>query len=52
MKYLEPEDKEKFIRMHLYDTSYEYFGPKTWQWPEQHISSRTIPTMDENLNLD
>ncbi|CAF0877978.1 unnamed protein product [Adineta ricciae] len=50
--YPEPENKEEFIRMQLYDTSYEYFGPKTWQWPEQHSTSRTVPTMDENIILD
>ena len=52
MKFLEPEDKEEFIRMQLYDTSYEYFGPKTWPWPKEHISSRTVPSMDENICLD
>jgi len=50
--YLEPNDKEEFIRMQLYDTSYEYFGPKRWQWPEKHSSARTVPTMDENLCLE
>ena len=49
--HLEPDDKEAFIRAQLYDTSYEYFGPKTWQWPKEHSSSRTVPTMDENLVL-
>lgn len=52
MKYLEPNDKEEFIRMQLYDTSYEYFGPKTWQWPEKHSTARAVPTMDENISLD
>jgi hypothetical protein len=52
IKYLEPDNKEEFIRMQLYDTSYEYFGPKTWQWPEKHSAARTVPTMDENLCLD
>jgi malate dehydrogenase (oxaloacetate-decarboxylating)(NADP+) len=50
--YPEPENKEEFIRMQLYDTSYEYFGPKTWQWPEKHSTARTVPKMDENLCLD
>lgn len=49
---LEPENKEEFIRMQLYDTSYEYFGPKTWDWPGQHSSFRTVPSMDENICLD
>jgi len=50
--YLEPNDKEEFIRMQLYDTSYEYFGSKTWEWPESHSKARTVPTMDENIALD
>ncbi|UJR31879.1 hypothetical protein I4U23_019353 [Adineta vaga] len=50
--YPEPENKEEFIRMQLYDTSYEYFGSKTWEWPEKHSKSRTVPTMDENIILD
>ncbi len=50
--YLEPTDKEEFIRMQLYDTSYEYFGPKTWKWPEKDSSARTVPSMDENICLD
>ncbi|CAF1360380.1 unnamed protein product [Adineta steineri] len=50
--YPEPQNKEEFIRMQLYDTSYEYFGPKTWKWPEQHSSSRTVQSMDENIILD
>ncbi|CAF4319156.1 unnamed protein product [Rotaria sp. Silwood2] len=49
--YPEPENKEEFIRMQLYDTSYEYFGPKTWKWPEQHSTARTVPSVDENINL-
>lgn len=38
--------------MQLYDTSYPYFGPKTWQWPEPHLKPRDIATMDENIALD
>ncbi|CAF5133591.1 unnamed protein product, partial [Rotaria sp. Silwood1] len=49
--YPEPDDKEEFIRMQLYDTSYEYFGPKIWQWPEQHSTARTVPSVDENISL-
>ncbi len=48
---LEPENKEEFIRMQLYDTSYSYFGPITWQWPEPHNQLREIPTMDENIAI-
>jgi len=50
--YPEPANKEEFIRMQLYDTKYEYFGPKTWKWPEKHSSSRTVPSMDENIALN
>jgi len=50
--YPEPENKEEFIRMQLYDTKYEYFGPKTWKWPEKDCSPRTVPSMDENMVLD
>ncbi|CAF3168926.1 unnamed protein product [Rotaria socialis] len=50
--YPEPSDKEEFIRMQLYDTSYEYFGPKTWKWPEQHSSARNVPSMDEDVCLE
>jgi hypothetical protein len=49
---LEPENKEDFIRMQLYDTSYEYFGAVTWQWPEPHYKPRHIPSMDDNIVLD
>jgi hypothetical protein len=52
LNYLEPNNKEEFIRMQLYDTSYEYFGSKTWKWPETHSSARTVPSMDENIALD
>jgi len=50
--YPEPKDKEEFIRAQLYDTSYSYFGPVTWRWPDEHHEPRTIPPMDENLVLD
>ncbi len=50
--YLEPKNKEEFIRMQLYDTSYEYFGPLTWQWPEAHNKPRNIPSIDDNIALD
>jgi hypothetical protein len=50
--YLEPKNKEEFLRMQLYDTSYEYFGPSTWQWPEPHDKPRYIPTIDDNIALD
>ncbi|CAF0746727.1 unnamed protein product [Rotaria sordida] len=49
--YPEPDDKEEFIRMQLYDTSYEYFGPKTWKWPEKYSAVRSVPAMDENIVL-
>lgn len=49
---LEPEDKEAFIRMQLYDTSYQYFGPATWKWPESHNHPRDIPSIDDNIALD
>ena len=52
MIYLEPKNKEEFIRMQLYDTSYQYFGPKTWSWPEKHSSSRTVSSIDEHIILD
>jgi hypothetical protein len=38
--------------MQLYDTSYEYFGPSTWEWPEPHNKPRNIPTIDDNIALD
>ena len=47
----EPDNKEEFIRMQLYDTSYQYFGPKTWNWPEDHSSPRKVDSIDENLAL-
>ncbi len=50
--YLEPENKEEFLRMQLYDTSYQYFGPITWQWPEPHDKPRHIPSIDDNIALD
>ncbi|UJR14839.1 hypothetical protein I4U23_001824 [Adineta vaga] len=50
--YPEPQNKEEFIRMQLYDTSYPYFGPNKWQWPEPHDKPRYIPSMDDNISLD
>ncbi|CAF4415816.1 unnamed protein product, partial [Adineta steineri] len=50
--YPEPENKEDFIRMQLYDTSYQYFGPSTWKWPEQHHKPRDISSFDDNIALD
>ncbi|OWF52459.1 NADP-dependent malic enzyme-like [Mizuhopecten yessoensis] len=32
--YPEPENKEEFIRNHLYDADYESFVPETWTWPD------------------
>lgn len=49
---VEPEDKEAFIRMQLYNTSYQYYGPATWKWPDTHNQPRYIPQMDENIALD
>lgn len=49
---VEPQDKEAFIRMQLYDTSYQYYGPATWKWPDTHNQPRDIPQMDENIALD
>lgn len=50
--YPEPQDKEAFISMQLYDTSYQYFGPATWKWPESHNKPRDIEKMDDNIALD
>ncbi|CAF1188991.1 unnamed protein product [Adineta ricciae] len=49
--YPEPNDKEEFIRMQLYDTSYPYFGPSAWNWPEPHDKARCIPSIDDNISL-
>lgn len=32
--YPEPENKEEYIREHLYSTDYESFVPETWDWPD------------------
>ncbi|CAF1361487.1 unnamed protein product [Didymodactylos carnosus] len=45
--YPEPLDKEAFIRMQLYDTSYDYFGPNTWKWPEDATKPRNVPQLDD-----
>ncbi|CAF0769696.1 unnamed protein product [Didymodactylos carnosus] len=45
--YPEPEDKEAFIRMQLYDTSYEYFGPNTWKWPAEATKPRSVPELND-----
>jgi hypothetical protein len=50
--YLEPQNKEEFIRMQLYDTSYRYFGPLKWRWPELHAKPRDIPLIDDNLAIN
>ncbi|CAF1115453.1 unnamed protein product [Rotaria sp. Silwood1] len=47
--YPEPKDKEEFVRMQLYDTSYQYFGSLTWQWPELHKIPRNIQSIDDNI---
>ena len=31
--YPEPEDKEAFVRMHMYNLDYENFLPTTYGWP-------------------
>ncbi|CAF0817130.1 unnamed protein product [Adineta ricciae] len=49
--YPEPNNKEEFIRMQLYDTSYPYFGPSAWNWPEPHDKARCIPSIDDNISL-
>ncbi len=33
--YPEPEDKEAFVRCHMYNTDYESFAPRLWSWPGQ-----------------
>ncbi|CAF2867364.1 unnamed protein product [Rotaria sp. Silwood2] len=48
----EPKDKEEFIRMQLYNTNYQYFGPLTWKWPELHKKPRNVPSMDDNIVLE
>ena len=31
--YPEPEDKEEYVRMHMYNLDYEKFLPNTYGWP-------------------
>ncbi|XP_014673219.1 PREDICTED: NADP-dependent malic enzyme-like [Priapulus caudatus] len=40
--YPEPEDKEAFIRSHLYSFAYENFEPITWNLPEAAYLGETI----------
>ncbi len=40
------------FRTKKYDTSYQYFGPFKWRWPEPHDKPRYIPSIDDNLILN
>ena len=39
-QYPEPEDKEAFIKLGQYNTDYENFQPKTWDWPADETETK------------